>query len=468
MCRTKSFLASLQQNKLTHKFNMDKIRLQERIDKIVLHKFWGYPIFFFILFIIFQATFMIGAYPMGWIENGIDLLSHYIINNMPEGLLKDLIIDGIIAGVGGVIVFLPNIAILFLFISVLQSSGYIQRAAKLMDKMMHRIGLSGNSFIPLIMGFGCNVPAIMSTKTIEDKHSRIITVLVNPLMSCSARLPVYLLLCAAFFEQNAGLVIFGIYTLGILLAMLFAYIFRKFVVTDEDTECEYLLTPYQFPSITKTLSDVWEQVSQYLRKMGGIILIASILIWFLGYFPKNKGLEKEYLNQTELITQDFAARIEADPASKQVLLNEMDSILQHNKYLFETNLTENSYIGRIGKGIEPVLAPLGFNWKISSALLTGIAGKELIVSTMGVLYSGDDGGNTLIHALAHSRGNDFNPAIALSFLVFVLIYFPCIATVTSIRTATQETRWSVFTIIYTTLLAWIVSFAVYRIALLFL
>lgn len=447
---------------------MDKSRLQEQIDKIVLHKFWGYPIFFFILFVIFQATFMIGAYPMEWIENGIDLLSHYIINNMPGGLLKDLIIDGIIAGVGGVIVFLPNIAILFLFISILQSSGYIIRAAKLMDRMMHRIGLSGNSFIPLIMGFGCNVPAIMSTKTIEDKHSRIITVLVNPLMSCSARLPVYLLLCAAFFEKNAGVVIFGIYTLGILLAMLLAYIFRKFVVTDEDTECEYELTPYQIPSLSKTLSDVWGQVAQYLKKMGGIILIASILIWFLGYFPKNAPLEKEYNAQTENVIAEYNNKISQTPEIRAQLISQRDSVLQHNKYLFETTLTENSYIGRIGKSIEPILAPLGFNWKITSALLTGIAGKELIVSTMGVLYSGDDGGNTLIHALAHGKGGDFNPAIALSFLVFVLIYFPCIATVTSIRAATEETKWSIFTIVYTSILAWIVSFAVYHIALAFL
>lgn len=447
---------------------MDNSRLREQIDKIVLHKFWGYPIFFFILFLIFQATFIIGAYPMEWIENGIDILSHYIINNMPEGLLKDLIIDGIIAGVGGVIVFLPNIAILFLFISMLQSSGYIIRAAKLMDRMMHRIGLSGNSFIPLIMGFGCNVPAIMSTKTIEDKHSRIITVLVNPLMSCSARLPVYLLLCAAFFEKKAGLVIFGIYTLGILLAMLLAYIFRKFVVTDEDTECEYELTPYRIPSLKHTLSDVWEQVAQYLKKMGGIILIASILIWFLGYFPKNEVLENEHLAQTETIRADYGKMITEDPANKSLLISERDSVLQHTNYLFETALTENSYIGKIGKSIEPVLAPLGFNWKISSALLTGIAGKELIVSTMGVLYSGDDGGNTLIHALAHSKEGDFNPAIALSFLVFVLIYFPCIATITSIRTATEETKWSIFTIVYTSILAWVVSFAVYHIALLFI
>lgn len=447
---------------------MDNSRLQKQIDKIVLHKFWGYPIFFFILFLIFQATFIIGAYPMEWIESGIDTLSHYINNNMPEGLLKNLITDGIIAGVGGVIVFLPNIAILFLFISMLQSSGYIIRAAKLMDRTMHRIGLSGNSFIPLIMGFGCNVPAIMSTRTIEDRHSRIITVLVNPLMSCSARLPVYLLLCAAFFEKNAGLVIFGIYTLGILLAMLLSYAFRKFVVTDEDTECEYTLIPYRVPPLKQTLNDVWEQVSQYLKKMGGIILIASILIWFLGYFPKNETLEKEHLSKIEQIQAEYESQISEHPAKKQSLISERDSVLQHNDYLFQTTLTENSYIGRIGQSIEPILAPLGFNWKISSALLTGIAGKELIVSTMGVLYSGDDGGNTLIHALAHSKNGDFNPAIALSFLVFVLIYFPCIATITSIRTATEETKWSLFTIAYTSILAWILSFAVYHIALLFI
>ncbi len=447
---------------------MEKNTFQERLDKVVLHKFWGYPIFFFILYIIFQATFIIGAYPMQWIENGIDLLSQTIITYMPEGILKDLIIDGIIAGVGGVIVFLPNIAILFMFISILQSTGYIMRAAKLMDKMMHRIGLSGNSFIPLIMGFGCNVPAIMSTKTIEDKHSRIITVLVNPLMSCSARLPVYLLLSAAFFEENAGLVIFGLYMLGILLAILLSYIFRKFVVTDEDTECSYDLPDYCFPSLKSTWKDVWGQVSQYLKKMGGIILIASILIWFLGYFPKNELLEQEYEAKQEQIIQQFDSNIQTTPQFKDDLLAERDSIIQHNKYEYETQLASESYIGRIGKSIEPIMAPLGFNWKMSSALLTGIAGKELIVSTMGVLYAGDDGGNTLIHALAHSHGNGFNPAVALSFLVFVLIYFPCIATISSIKNATEETKWSIFTIVYTSILAWVMSFIIYNIASMFI
>lgn len=447
---------------------MEKNTFQERLDKIVLHRFWGYPIFFFILYIIFQATFIIGAYPMQWIENGIDLLSQTIITYMPEGLLKDLIIDGIIAGVGGVIVFLPNIAILFMFISILQSTGYIMRAAKLMDKMMHRIGLSGNSFIPLIMGFGCNVPAIMSTKTIEDKHSRIITVLVNPLMSCSARLPVYLLLSAAFFEENAGLVIFGLYMLGILLAILLSYIFRKFVVTDEDTECNYTLPDYSIPSLKATWTDVWGQISQYLKKMGGIILVASILIWFLGYFPKNATLEKEYETQQQQTIELFDLSIAETPDQKEILLTKRDSIMQHNKYEYETQLASESYIGRIGKSIEPIMAPLGFNWKMSSALLTGIAGKELIVSTMGVLYAGDDGGNTLIHALAHSHGNGFNPAVALSFLVFVLIYFPCIATITSIKNATEETKWSVFTIIYTSILAWIMSFIIYNIASIFI
>ncbi|MGL5635550.1 MAG: ferrous iron transport protein B [Bacteroidales bacterium] len=447
---------------------MEKNTFQERLDKVVLHRFWGYPIFFFILYVIFQATFIIGAYPMEWIENGIDLLSQTIITYMPEGLLKDLIIDGVIAGVGGVIVFLPNIAILFMFISILQSSGYIMRAAKLMDKMMHRIGLSGNSFIPLIMGFGCNVPAIMSTKTIEDKHSRIITVLVNPLMSCSARLPVYLLLSAAFFEESAGLVIFGLYMLGILLAILFSYIFRKFVVTDEDTECSYDLPDYCIPSLKSTWKDVWGQVSQYLKKMGGIILVASILIWFLGYFPKNELLEQEYEAKQEQIIQQFDSNIQTTPQLKDGLLAKRDSIIQHNKYEYETQLASESYIGRIGKSIEPIMAPLGFNWKMSSALLTGIAGKELIVSTMGVLYAGDDGGNTLIHALAHSHGNGFNPAVALSFLVFVLIYFPCIATITSIKNATEETKWSIFTIIYTSILAWVMSFIIYNLALIFI
>ncbi|MGL4993998.1 MAG: ferrous iron transport protein B [Bacteroidales bacterium] len=446
---------------------MNKSRLQTQLDKIVLHPFWGYPIFLGILFFIFQATFIIGEHPMNWIESAVELLALTIETNMSEGVLKDLIIDGVIAGVGGVIVFLPNIAILFFFISILQSSGYILRAAKLMDNAMHRVGMSGNSFIPLIMGFGCNVPAIMATETIKDRHSRIITILVNPLMSCSARLPVYLLLCAAFFQQNAGLVIFSIYLLGILLAILLAYLFRKFIVTDEDIDCEIYLTPYQMPSWKNTYNEISHQVNQYLKKMGGVILLASILTWFLGYFPKDHVREQATLEMVAEVDNRYNELIANNPENSQIFETTRDSITHILRTDFQRHIAENSYIGRIGKAIEPAVAPLGFNWKLSSSLLCGIAGKELIVSTMGVLYAGDDSGTTLIKALDRNNQDALTPPIALSFLVFVLIYFPCIPTITTIKSQTESIKWSIFTILYTSALAWIVAFITYRVSSLF-
>lgn len=447
---------------------MKKNSLHEKLDKILLHPFWGYPIFLLVLFCIFQATFLLGQYPMNWIESGVELLARSIETHMSDGLLKDLIIDGVIAGVGGVIVFLPNIAILFFFISVMQSSGYILRAAKLMDGAMHRIGLSGNSFIPLIMGFGCTVPAIMATESIRDHHSRIITILVTPLMSCSARLPVYLLLCAAFFQENAGTVIFAIYLLGIVLAIAIAYLFRKFVVTDEDIDCEIYLTPYRMPSFSETFGEINHQVSQYLKKMGGVILLASVLTWFLGYFPKDQVAEQQTMKQVATIEAHYSALIAATPSFEVEFSASRDSATQAIQNNYQRYLAENSYIGRIGKAIEPAVAPLGFNWKLSSALLCGIAGKELIVSTMGVLYAGEENGATLIKALHNNNDGDLSGPAALSFLVFVLIYFPCIPTITTIRSQTESFKWSIITVAYTSVLAWGLAFATFRIASLFL
>ena len=302
------------------------------IDSIVTHRIWGYPIFFLFLYIMFEGTFVLGDYPMQGIEWLVDQLGNLIRNNMAEGPLKDLLIDGIIGGVGGVIVFLPNILILYFFISILEDSGYMARAAFIMDKIMHRMGLHGKSFIPLIMGFGCNVPAIMATRTIEDRKSRLITMLVNPLMSCSARLPIYLVMIGAFFPNCASFMLLCIYTAGILLAVIMARIFSKFLVKGEDSPFVMELPPYRMPTSKSIMRHTWEKGAQYLKKMGGIIMIASIIIWFLGYYP------------------------------------------QHDAYESVAEQQKNSYIGQIGKAIEPVIKPLGFDWKLGIGLISPLFG----------------------------------------------------------------------------------------------
>lgn len=328
--------------------HLEKEQTTRVIDSIVTHRIWGYPIFFLFLYIMFEGTFVLGDYPMQGIEWLVDQLGNLIRNNMAEGPLKDLLIDGIIGGVGGVIVFLPNILILYFFISILEDSGYMARAAFIMDKIMHRMGLHGKSFIPLIMGFGCNVPAIMATRTIEDRKSRLITMLVNPLMSCSARLPIYLVMIGAFFPNCASFMLLCIYTAGILLAVIMARIFSKFLVKGEDSPFVMELPPYRMPTSKSIMRHTWEKGAQYLKKMGGIIMIASIIIWFLGYYP------------------------------------------QHDAYESVAEQQKNSYIGQIGKAIEPVIKPLGFDWKLGIGLISGVGAKELVVSTLGVLYTNEE------------------------------------------------------------------------------
>lgn len=397
-----------------------------RMDAILTHRVWGVPIFFFLMFIIFQATFSLGAYPMEWIESGVALLSEYLSGVMNEGVLKDLLIDGVIGGVGGVIVFLPNILILYLLISVMEDSGYMARAASIMDKSMRRIGLHGQSFIPLVMGFGCNVPAIMASSTIDSRSSRLITIFINPFMSCSARLPIYILLVGTFFPQHASLIFFGIYLLGILLAILTSMVLRKFLFKGNQEPFEVELTQYQFPSARAAFSLMWEKAWQYLRKMGGLILIASIAVWFLSYYPHNSAL----------------------PVAEQ---------------------QRESYMGRIGVFCEPVMRPLGFEWKANVALISGVAAKELIVSTFGVLYSESDenGSQTLsqkLTAIDEQTGKpDFTPASALAFMVFVLIYFPCIASLAAIASQSGSWKWAAASLTYSTLLAWILAFVVFQV-----
>lgn len=401
--------------------HQDKERMTRVIDAIVTHRVWGFPIFFLFMFLMFEVTFVLGAYPQDWIESLVNVIGTFISNNMAEGPLKDLLIDGIIGGVGGVIVFLPNILILYLFISLMEDSGYMARAAFIMDKIMHKMGLHGKSFIPLIMGFGCNVPAVLASRTIENRKSRLVTILINPLMSCSARLPIYLLLVGVFFPHHASLVLLSIYSLGIILAVVMARLFSRFLVKGDDTPFVMELPPYRMPTSKAIFRHTWEKGAQYLRKMGGVIMVASIIIWVLGYFPR--------------------------PSESMDLAQQQ----------------ENSYIGRIGKAIEPAIEPLGFDWKLGIGILSGVGAKELVVSSLGVLYADDAEADetTLAQRLP------ITPLVAYGYMVFILLYFPCVATLAAIRQEAGGWKWAAFAAAYTTVLAWIMSFAVYQIGGLF-
>lgn len=446
--------------KETYKEKLKDSDVTRILDAIVTHKYLGFPLFFFFMWLMFECTFSLGGYPQTWIEDAVGWLSGFIGERMSDGMLKDLIIDGIIGGVGGVIVFLPNIVILYAFISFMEDSGYMSRAAFIMDKAMHSMGLHGKSFIPLIMGFGCNVPAIMSTRTIESRNSRMITMLVNPFMSCSARLPVYLLFVGIFFHSNASFVLFGLYFTGIVLAVLSARLFKQFLFKGEDTPFVMELPPYRMPTLRSVLIHMWDKSRQYLRKMGGIILIASIIIWFLGYFPVNDEREAMFDSQIAKIEQEFEQQI-IDEEQKDELTTQVE---------FHRNTThqENSYIGMLGKSIEPVVRPLGFDWKIGVSLLTGMAAKEVVGSTLGVLYTGDpDSQETLQDRLLNDVQPDgsatFTPLVVLSLLIFVLVYFPCVATIAAIKEESGSWKWGLFSMVYTTSLAWILSFLIFQI-----
>lgn len=410
------------------------------IDTIVTNKLFGFPIFIIIMTFIFWATFYIGAFPMEWIESFVGWIGDTVREYMPDGWVKDLIADGIIGGVGGVIVFLPNILILYLCISFMEDSGYMARAAFIMDKVMHRLGLHGKSFIPLIMGFGCTVPAIMASRSIESRSSRMITILINPFVSCSARLPIYILLIGTFFPTHATLVFLGIYILGILIAALTARLLRRFYFGKDETPFVMELPPYRVPTLKATLRHMWGKGEQYLRKMGGIILFASIVVWALNYFPRHEEMDTM-------------------PAS-EVAENEIDP-------------SRDSYLQMLGKAVNPIMEPIGFNWKATVAAIAGVPAKEIVVSTLGVLYTGDEevSESTLSARLTADNpatGHpDFTAASALAFMVFILLYCPCMATVTAVVKETGNPRYGLFTVVYNTLVAWLFAFATYHVALLF-
>lgn len=438
-----------------------------KIDRWLTGKKLGFPIFLVFLLIMFESTFIVGSYPMNWIENGVSLLSGFLSDNFPDGSFKNLLIDGVIGGVGGVIVFLPNILILFFFISLMEDSGYMARAAFIMDKLMHKIGLHGKSFIPLIMGFGCNVPAIMATRTIENRKSRLITMLITPLMSCSARLPVYVLLISAFFPIYSGLVLFSIYLFGIFLAAFTALMLKKWVVKGDDVPFVMELPPYRIPTLRNTTRHMWHKARQYLAKMGGVILVASIIIWALGYYPQKVNYSRNYDLELAKLEQQKA---EALNASDNDLANKTDGKIIEISLAKEGEKQEKSYAGRIGKFIEPVVEPLGFDWKMSISLLSGLAAKEVVVSTMGVLYqvgTDDKDNQGLIQKL---KGNDsiektagtYSPLSALSFMIFILIYSPCVAVVAAIGKESGSWKWALFSVVFTTVLAWISAFLVFQ------
>ena len=396
------------------------------IDNVITNKYVGLPIFLIMIWVMFEATFSLGQYPMEWIESLVEWIGSLVSDNMPQGPLKDMLVDGVIGGVGSVIVFLPQILILYFFISFMEDSGYMARAAFIMDKLMHKMGLHGKSFIPLIMGFGCNVPAVMATRTIESKRSRFITMLILPLMSCSARFPIYIMIIGTMFaQQYRSLIMFSLYIIGILMAVLMSRLFSKFLFKGEDTPFVMELPPYRFPTAKAIGRHTWQKGKEYLKKMGGIILVASLIVWALGYFP-------------------------------------------HNDQLTKQEQQEQSFIGHIGHAIEPVFRPQGFDWKLDVAVVSGVGAKEIVASTMGILYTSDDaaeeGSEQAYRHLEHQMLADgITPLVAYSFLVFVLLYFPCIATIAAIKNETGSWKWAAFAATYTTLLAWVVSALIYQI-----
>lgn len=438
--------------------NLRKNRPDDRVDRIMTHKVWGLPIFLLIMWIMFQTTFSLGGIPAGWLETGVEWLGDFIGGIMQEGPLRELIVNGIISGVGGVIVFLPNILILFFFISLMEDTGYMARAAFIMDKLMHKIGLHGKSFIPLLMGFGCNVPAIMATRTLESRKDRLMTMLIIPFMSCSARLPVYVLLISAFFPSNQGLVLFSIYLIGILIAVGSSILFKKLLFAKAEAPFVMELPPYRIPTTRNVVRHMWSKGSQYLRKMGTVILAASIIIWALGYYPRNVEYSVDY------------DRVAAEITSSGLSTEDEQAELQELNDIRHAEHQKQSYIGKIGHFIEPVIRPLGFDWQIGISLFSGLAAKEIVVSTMAVLSNSGDDDASLSENLqkqVYTQGNKagqpvYSPLVAYTLMLFILLYVPCIAAIVAIRREAGR-KWAVLSVVYSTGLAWLLSFAVYQI-----
>ncbi len=452
----------------------NKITRSRIIDAIVTDKLLSYPIFLFAMWFTFQATFYLGDYPMQWIEWLFNETGELLNRLLPDNAFRHLLVDGVIGGVGGVIVFLPNILILFFFITLMEASGYMARVAFIVDKLMHKIGLHGKSFIPMLMGFGCNVPAIMATRTIENKTDRLVTMLIIPFMSCSARYPVYVLIISAFFPSYRGTILFGIYLFGIMLAGIIAWIFKKTLFKVETIPFVMELPPYRKPKFSSVLKQTWFKGEQYLKKMGTVILLASIIIWVLGFFPMGKRYDvalEQNIQKTEALYQKKIKEHAQDPDAVKKLLEEKDEKIKSFEDETAMLKQKNSFIGRLGRIIEPVIKPLGFEWRMGVSLIAGSAAKEVVVSTMGVLFPNKSGENlslpqrlrNSVYTSGPKAGQPvFTPLIALSFMIFILIYFPCIAVVAAIKNETGRWKWSLFLALYTTSLAYIISLIIYQ------
>lgn len=452
-----------------------QISKTELIDRIITHKYWGIPIFLFFMWFTFFMTFTLGEYPMKWIESGVNFLGMLVSNYLSDGFLKDFLIQGVLGGSGSVLAFLPNIVLLYFFISIMEDTGYMARAVFIMDKAMHKIGLHGKSFIPLLMGFGCNVPAIMSSRIIESKKDRLITILINPFMSCSARLTVFILFISAFFDSYQSIILFSLYLLGVALALLSALLFRKTFFRKEDIPFVMELPPYRLPTMKSIIKHMWYRAKQYLKKVGGVILVASVIIWFLGYFPREANYSRNYdklIVDTKENYQLLLNEAKDDKFKFQKIQDEMNLVIKNIELEKEAERQEQSYIGRIGLFILPVMEPLGFDWKMSIGLLSGLSAKEVVVGTLGVLYqAGEDDEQQLINKLrqqTYKSGDKkgqlvFNPLVAFSYLIFILIYFPCVGVISAIKRESGGWKWAIFVAVYTTTLAWVLSFLFYQV-----
>jgi len=441
-----------------------RVDISRNIDRVLTNRFVGFPIFVFFIWAMFQLTFTVGEIPKAWIQSTVSGLSSLLELHLSDSLFKDLLLNGVIAGVGSVIVFLPNILILFFCISLFEDTGYMARTAFLMDKIMHMIGLHGKSFIPMLMGFGCNVPAIMATRTLESEKDRILTILITPFMSCSARLPIYIVIAGTFFAGRAGTVIFSLYLTGIVLSIVTGRMLRSTLLKGLDAPFVMELPPYRVPMARSVMIHMWERSKMFLKKMGNIILIGSVIIWALSAFPRNITYSKDFTYEIQKLQQKASKDIHAsaDPAARISLENETAASIEAIKRIMKAEKIENSYMGRMGKMIEPVFSPLGIDWRGSVALLSGFVAKEIVVSTMGILYvaEGDKDSEALRTALLSSG---MTPLSAISMLVFVLLYLPCLATMAAIRRELRSWKWLLFSIGYSTSLAWVMAFLIFQV-----
>lgn len=470
-----AFISGALQQTFTHN-TIQRIKKSEIIDMFITHKLWGIPIFAAFMWLTFWATFTLGTYPMEWIETGVDAFGTVVSNHMSDGMLKDLIVNGLIGGVGGVLVFLPNIVILYFFISLMEDTGYMARAVFIMDRVMHKIGLHGKSFIPLLMGFGCNVPAITATRTIESRRDRLVTMLITPFMSCSARLPVFILFITAFFDSYQATILFGLYLTGVMLAIGSSLLFTKTIFKAADLPFVMELPPYRMPTLKSLLMHMWSSAQQYIKKIAGVILVASVIIWALGYFPRDVEFSRDFNNEIAYLEKNKeyleTTNQEKIGAYSMQMIEARIGELQRQQ---QAEQQEGSYIGQLGNLVLPVMKPLGFDWKMSVGILSGIAAKEVVVGTLGVLYQTDvesaEGSGKLIDKLRqqeHTSGPQagkpvFTPLIAMSYMIFILIYFPCVAVVAAVKKESGSWKYAAFLVFYTTAIAWIASFAVYQI-----